>query len=637
MPMAPVKDKVAKRWPFRRRGKIGKPFWGFRSRPFDIPLACSYPCTIVIRRLKPWLCLLTLVASLTPKQSAQAGATILPLAEVKPGMTGEAYTVFQGTKPEPFKIRVVSVLRDFLPKQDIILVRAEDARVEALGIAAGMSGSPVYVDGKLMGAIAYGWSFAKEPLAGVTPIESMLALRTRPDRPPSDPMSPVTSASEPSEPTRPTLNLAAAPSLQRVAIPLAVAGASEASLAYLGDELRGFGLQPVRAGGGGNATATKSLAAAPVPGSAVGVALIQGDMTTTAMGTLTYAEGKQILAFGHSMFGIGSVSLPMVSGEIHAIIPSLASSLKMSSPVAEIGTVTDDAEAGVVGVLGSRAGSVPVRINVTSKGVRKPPFVVTIARHRRLFPVLATTAVTTAIGLALPDVTDALADVTTRIWVHGFDPIVLRDQIFTHETVLPRLLAMSHGIRALTELLGNPFAPAVVDTIEVDARVEFRGDHAEIVAVSAPSDRVHAGDRVPLQVTLRPYAGVETVETVSVDVPPSWAGRALKVEVAAGSLVRPETPRAENLRGFIENLRAYYAASSLVVSIATRDDGAALHGQLIRNLPPSALDTLKPAFESRRADSFRIVQRTEVRGSRPLLGKQDITLLVTEPRQSGQR
>jgi len=189
----------------------------------------------------------------------------------------------------------------------------------------------------------------------------------------------------------------------------------------------------------------------------------------------------------------------------------------------------------------------------------------------------------------------------------------------------------------LTELLGNPFAPAVVDTIEVDARVEFRGDHAEIVAVSAPSDRVHAGDRVPLQVTLRPYAGAETVETVSVDVPQSWAGRALKVEVAAGSLVRPETPRAENLRGFIENLRAYYAASSLVVSIATRDDGAALHGQLIRNLPPSALDTLKPAFESRRADSFRIVQRTEVRGSRPLLGKQDITLLVTEPRQSGQR
>ena len=106
----------------------------------------------------------------------------MPLADVKPGMVGEALTVFQGTKPEPFKVRVVSVMRNFLPKQDVILIRAEDPRVEFSGIVAGMSGSPVYIDGKLVGAVAYAWSFAKEPLGGVTPIESMLAERRRPRR-----------------------------------------------------------------------------------------------------------------------------------------------------------------------------------------------------------------------------------------------------------------------------------------------------------------------------------------------------------------------------------------------------------------------------------------------------------------------
>src|SRR4029453_8981477 len=107
---------------------------------------------------------------------------IMPLSAVKAGMVGEALTVFQGSKPEPFKVRVISILRNFLPKQDVILIRAEDPRLERSGIVAGMSGSPVYVGGKLMGAVAYGWSFSKEPLGGVTPIESMLAVRDRPRR-----------------------------------------------------------------------------------------------------------------------------------------------------------------------------------------------------------------------------------------------------------------------------------------------------------------------------------------------------------------------------------------------------------------------------------------------------------------------
>jgi hypothetical protein len=429
---------------------------------------------------------------------------------------------------------------------------------------------------------------------------------------------------------------AASSRLQPVAIPLSVSGASDASLAYLGEELRPFGLQPVRAGGAGEKpTAGAPLPRALLPGAAIGVALIQGDMTTTAMGTLTYADGKQVLAFGHAMLGIGAVNLPMVSGEIHAIIPSISSSLKMSSPIAEIGSITDDSKNGVIGLVGGHAGTVPVLIHVVSKGVSKPPFTVAIARHRRLLPMLATMAVSTALGEAVPDVTDMVADVTTRLHVRGFAPIELRDQIFSNETLAPRVLAMSHGMRALTDLLGNPFAPAIVEKIEVNARVEFRADSAEIVALSSPGDKVRAGARLPLRVTLRPYAGAEFAQTLEVDMPLALAGRTVKIEVAGGAQVRPEVPRAEDLRGFVENLRTYYPASSIVVSLTTRDDGASLHGRLIRNLPASALDTLRPSNQTRRADSFHVVKRAAFPGSRPLTGRQEITVQVNDARDIG--
>ena len=586
----------------------------------------------------PWICLSVLAACVLSPRQATAQPAILPLSEVKPGMVGEARTVFQGTVPEAFKVRVVSILRNFLPKQDIILVRAEDPRLEASGIAAGMSGSSVHIEGKLMGAIAYGWSFAKEPLAGVTPIESMLAERERPDRPVPDPYQASLESvlPAPSEPARPAPEETAASRLRPVTIPLSVTGASDASLAYLGEELQPFGLHPVRAGGAGGKTGAGPPASTTlIPGAAVGVALIQGDMTTTAMGTLTYTDGRQVLAFGHSMMGIGTVNLPMVLGEVHAIIPSLSSSLKMSSPVGEIGSITDDSKCGVLGAVGGHASTVPLFVHVTSKGVSKPTFSVTIARHRRLMPMLATMAVSTALAEAVPDVTDMVADVTTRFQVRGFQTIELRDQFFSNETLAPRVLAMSHGMRALADLLGNPFAPAIVDKIEVDVRVEFRADSAEIVFLSSPGDKVRAGARLPLRVLLRPYAGAEFAQILEVDVPTALAGRTVKIEVASGAQVKPEVPRAEDLRGFVENLRTYYPASSIVVSLTTRDDGASLHGRLIRNLPASALDTLKPANQTRRADSFHVIKRAAFPGARPITGRQEITVQVNEAENTG--
>jgi hypothetical protein len=593
------------------------------------------------------------------------------LSEVKAGMEGYALTVFKGTKPEPFKVKVVSVLRNFLPKEDVILIRAEDPRVEFSGIVAGMSGSPVYIDGKLVGAVAYAWSFAKEPLGGVTPIETMLAERARPRRsneevlaggrtpaneyrevhadqgnakPASAPgptadATPVTSAPGSfGQAFAQSLGLPATPApsgtpgeprLMRAAVPLSISGFAPRTVSELSEELRPVGLMPMQGGGG-----RKPGPPAPghvEPGSAIGVELVRGDMSMVATGTVTYVDGSSVLAFGHPLFGIGEVYLPIVDAEIHAFLPSLAQSFKMSSPLNEIGTLVQDRQSCIIGDLDSRSTMLPIDVRVTGPGAEPRTFHAEVARNRRLTPLLASMVVGNAIADAEPDVTDMVVTVSSKVGVKGFAPLETRDQIFSAEGVSARALSSSRGLRAMGELLFNPFEPVTLDRMDVDVRVEYRRDVAEIVSVSLPGQQeVHAGDTVPLKVTLRPYAGAEYVETVPVIVPRNVAGETLKVEVATGAVVRPDVPQAESLRGYIDNMRKAFSASSIVVTLQTPDDGASLRGQLIQGLPDSALDTLRPAHQTRRADAYHVADRTVYPARQLVSGRQELTLQVKD-------
>jgi hypothetical protein len=552
----------------------------------------------------------------------------MPLSEVKPGMVGEAWTVFRGVKPEPFKIRVISILSNFIPKQDIILMRAEDPRVEFSGIAAGMSGSPVYINGKLVGAIAYAWSFSKEPLAGVTPIESMLAERQRPRRANDDmlaggPTGLPHVASRSGSPDE--------PQLKAVSVPLSISGVSNVAMDGLAEDLKPYGLIPVRVGGGGGRK--KGLPAGLdklEPGAPVGVELVRGDMSAVAMGTLTYVQGDKLVAFGHPMFGIGEVNLPLVLGEVHAFMPSMAASFKMASPIAEIGAVTQDRPSCIVGDLSRSAAMVPVEVRVNAPDLERRTFRAEVARNRRLTPVLASMVITSAIADTEPDVTEMAVSITSRLDVRGYGKVELKDQLFSSEGLSPRLLGSSRGVRALSELMANPFEPAIIDRLDIDVNVEFRRDLSEIVSVALPGDTVRAGDVVPLRVTLKPYAGPEYVEIVPVRIPTSLAGQSVKVEVASGGMVRPDVAKPESLRGYIDNLRNFYTASSIVVSLNTPDDGASLRGRLIPNLPESALDTLRTGNQTRRADAYRIAERTVFPSSKPVNGRQELTLLVRE-------
>jgi hypothetical protein len=569
------------------------------------------------------------VLGLSPRARAQPA--ILPLSEVRPGMVGQAFTVFQGVKPEPFKVRVVSVVPNFLPQQDIILVRAEDPRVAICGIAAGMSGSPVYVDGKLMGAIAYGWSFAKEGLAGVTPIETMRAASQRPRRPPGDPF--LVEDRSVRAPRQSSLS-EGEPRLQTASLPLAVSGIPDGAMRELGEALRPFGMVPMRAGGAGKQPATIE----PLqPGGTVGVALIRGDMSAAAMGTLTQTQGKTVLAFGHPMMGLGEVNLPMVSGQVHTIVASLSSSMKLVSPLAEIGAVVQDLSSGIVGELGRQAPWVPIEVLVSARGEKPRKFRAEVALHRRLLPLLANTVIGSALGEAEPDVTDMVIAMTTRLAVRGVGNVEIRDQLFSNEGLLGRALSQARGLKALTDLLGNPFEPAVIERADVDLRVEYRNDVAEIVSAALPEGRVRPGETLPVRVVLRPYAGKEFVETIPVLIPRMLAGKTVKVEVASGALVRPDMPKPESLRGLMDNLRVSYPAKAIVVSLSTTDSGVSLRGLLIPSLPDSALDTLRSTSQTRRADAYRVADRTLHPCDRLVTGRQELTIRVRDPESTSDR
>ena len=579
-------------------------------------------------------------------------------------MVGEALTVFQGTKPEPFKVRVISIMRQFLPKQDVILIRAEDPRVEFSGIAAGMSGSPVYVGGRLMGAIAYGWSFSKEPLGGVTPIETMLAERNRPRRSNRDLFTEIAPdglrtltlaeggaggaavaiaavcRQSAGATTRSVAGTGAGtgagspePHLVRVAVPLSVSGFDPRVMGELPAEFRAEGLVPVQgAGVGGLRTRNDKGAAAGrlQPGSAIGIELVRGDMSMVGTGTVTYIDHDGVLAFGHPMFGAGEIYLPLVEAEIHAILPSVSQSMKLSSPVREVGALVQDRQSCVVGDLGARATMVPITVRISGPGAPPRLFRAEVARNRRLTPALASLVISNALMDAEPDVAEMVVTVNSTVGIRGRKPLELRDEIFAPEGVSRLSLAGTRGVRALGDLLGNPFQPVILDRLDVDVRVEYRRDVAEIVAVSLPGDEVRPGEAVRLRVTLRPYNGAEYTEIIPVVIPRTLAGGTTRIEVAAGSVAKPDTVPAESLSTYVDNFRRYFAPMSIVVGVQTADDGAALHGRLLPDLPGAAADTLRPGNQTRRAEAYRVVDRTVHPTTHLVTGRQEITVYVRD-------
>jgi hypothetical protein len=586
--------------------------------------------------------------------SSPRNPQIIPISEIRAGMKGYGLTVFQGLKPERFDIRVISVLHNFLPKQDIILVQSDDPRLIHSGIVAGMSGSPIYIEGRLAGALSYGWHFAKDPIAGVTPIETMMDELKRPLR--GRLATPVAEAANEPQHTRrslddvvasrgqartvedrspllarlplPALPEGGEPRLVRASVPLSLAGFGAAAFSELSRVFEPLHMVPLQAGGAGRGDGKGPSKFED--GGSIAVQLIRGDVSAAGTGTVTRVDGDKVLAFGHPMFNVGEIYLPIATAEIHTFMSALSSSFKMASPLKEIGSLIQDRQSGIIGDTSQRADMIPVHVRVGGPNRAEQDFHFEVVRHRFLTPMLASTVVANAAQVAASDVADATITVRSNLAVRGYKRLELTDQLYSPDGVSARSLAAATGLKAIGDILFNPFAPANLDRIDIDVDVDYKADVAEIVGVSLNSEELEPGSRPNLYVTLRPYAGQEYVKAIPFDVPRALAGQTVKVVVTAGNLAKPDVAPAENLNGLIDNLRKSYAASSIVVGLETPDEGVTLRGSVIPDLPGSVIDTLRPGASTRRADTFKRASRFVVPTHAIMQGKQEITVHIKD-------
>ncbi|MBX3275456.1 MAG: hypothetical protein KF729_34675 [Sandaracinaceae bacterium] len=587
-----------------------------------------------------------LVASVALGQVRGTRAGVIPVSEITPGMRGYGLTVFQGTTVERFDVEVIDVLSNFRPDQDLILVRTPHPLLDRAHVVAGMSGSPIFLDGRLAGAYAYGWPFSSDPIAGVTPAAPMLTEMRRPLRP--DPFAgtgPLGAA--PPRPRRVagphlaglpayrgapsvTATSALAAHVERVgaprtpdgatlrpaATPLLVGGFDDAIVRMLDAQLAPLGIVTLQAGGAGRREPTPGTPGRYEPGGAVGVQLVRGDVSSTAVGTVTHVEGSRVVGFGHPMIGAGQTSLPATLVRVLHILVSENRSFKISEPTRALGTLVHDRQSSVVVDSGLDAVVVPVRVRVRGvEGAPRDEWTFEVASHRVLTPVILSASIQNALKATVPDAADAMFEATSRVFVEGRpSPEVVVDRGFNAMGPSSAgALASLRLFQLLEAIYGNPFEVARPSRIEIEIDVRFGRETLEIVDASVPSDEVDPGSTVPVRVVMRRWGQPgETVRIVPVRIPGHLAGSRVRVDLAPGPSVAVEPVEPRRLDDLFAAVHARYPTTSMVVTLETSARGLRFPGHVARNLPRSALDSLQLVNDADRARPFITYDRHEV-------------------------
>jgi hypothetical protein len=551
------------------------------------------------------ICLLIL-SMLCPARASALTPT-MGVDQLQRGTRGIGKTVLHGTRIDTFEVEILGVLRNaFGPKTDIILARLSGARLETTGGIAGMSGSPVYVEGHLIGAVAYGWSFSIEPIMGITPIAEMLDIMDRPD----PVLSRQSGFSLPDDVQR---GLAKSQSQvqsgQMVAVktPVYLSGYTADVIPDLQEALMAFGLMPVQGGGGLDTT----LAEAKLePGAALGVQLVRGDFNMTAIGTVTHVDGDRVIGFGHPMFSSGSTRLPMTTAFIHDVIASQLQSFKLGSAVKQVGAITQDRAPGIGGVIGQETDMMPISITIESPG-RTEAFAMEVLRNRDLTSVLVQSAVVSSLISA----EKARGDVTVKTAV----TIAFPDRPeLTIENVYSGARGLGEGVLGVTRpmqlLLQNPFETVEIEKVSFSLTVAEDVDAALIESIALDRSRFEPGDTIGIQIGLRPFLQDTVSKRVSVVIPKHVRRGTLTLRVSSArahaaqeSKRIPGAYRVSDVDGLLHVLEGEYRNDQLVVELLANRGGATVDGRELSSLPPSVLGAMKG---SRKSGSVRAVNQS---------------------------
>ena len=554
-----------------------------------------------------------------------AATPLMPIEDIRPGMVGVGRTVFQGSELEDFKVHIIGVLRNVQgPKRNLILARLEGGPLAETGVAQGMSGSPVYIDGRLIGAVSYSiGAFAKEPLAGITPIAEMKDATAMPRRSTSpqarlelpitrEGLSAVLSAvynriapfaRRPADVQAIGMPQAAGsqigPMLRPIATPLLLAGFEPEAADLIAEPFRSAGFSPILTGA--SAQAPAAMTDQPLrEGDAIGVALVRGDLEMGATGTVTHIDGDRVYAFGHPFYNLGPAEFPLTRAHVYTMLPSLMASFKISSMGETIGTMQQDRATAIAGTLGKGPTLVPMTVTLQSDrgaGLTSPRVLKYQVVNDQLFtPLLAYVALFNTLSSYERQFGAATVSIKSRAILKGHGELAF-DDVFAGEN--PLLGASAAVAGPLAMLLTNDIEPVALEGLDVTVTTTEAPRTASIERVWLDDIRPRPGRTVTLKVLTRSYRGEEKITTVPIEIPAN-ASSELSILVTDGrqlnAIEQRELRRSLQPQSVAQMLRLLNDTrrnNRIYVRLLTGTPGAVVNGEAMTALPPSVLAVLE--------------------------------------------
>jgi hypothetical protein len=559
-----------------------------------------------------------LFAQYKPAEWSDPAVKIFPVSALREGMRGTAKSVFRGSVPEEFGVEILGVIPNWIgPKQDMIVGKLSGANAERTFVFAGMSGSPVYIDGKLVGAISYSFPFAKEPICGITPFEQMAsAVEKGPaaSLASSEPKS-FTYAELTANDWRPSLTVSAlsgsavasgfasdsrlmaiaGQTFKPIATPVTFSGISQKVLDLFAPQFEAAGILPVAAAGG-NTGITPTRAPTKdtlLGGNSIVVQLARGDVQIAAAGTVTLRDGDKIYAFGHPFFGLGSTSMPMSESHVVTVVPNANNSFKLAVADATVGAMTQDRATGIYGLLGESPRMLPVRIRIKTTRGRGEEINFESAVDDVLTPLIVNAGVANAILANERGFGDLTIDLTGEITLRGQAPIKLGRRFVGQQSTV---FAASAATVPLAALLRANFEGADISGITLDMTMMDGSKTAILDRISADKTQVHPGDTVNITALERTAGGLVVSQSLSVTIPRDTAPGPLTLIVADGaaaqqaSAITQFTPRTA--AEFISTFNRLKRPDRLYAIVARTSAGVVVGASEMPNLPPSVLATM---------------------------------------------
>ncbi|HMJ21177.1 MAG TPA: SpoIVB peptidase S55 domain-containing protein [Terriglobales bacterium] len=530
----------------------------------------------------------------------------IAVSAIHAGMHGVAYTVFQGTKPESMGVEVLGILRNANgPKGDIILVRLSGEKAEYTGVVAGMSGSPVYLDGKLAGALAFRiGEFSKEPIAGVTPIAEMLEINAMDRSPGNSPVTAKAGVVLPGKTAGP--GLGELPSDARVSkdyanylkpieTPLVFSGFSQDAMERFAPQFARAGIVPVM---GVGSVSDKKQPEALEPGSAISAILVRGDMDIAATCTVTYMDAQSLLACGHPLLQFGMVDLPMTKAEVLATLASPLNAFKIVNATEPVGAFVQDRHTGILGEFGKEPEMIPVTLNIHS-GAGNKQFHYEVLNNANLSPLAMMATVFNALHGVNEYGEDTTYRMNGRIGVLGYPDVAVQNMFAPSDGGQPAavMAALSLGER-FSRIYDNPYNAPSIRGVQLDFDLVRERRWARLEGARTDVTEARPGDEITIETLLRPYRGELILQQIPIHIPTSTSKGSLRILISDGETLdrvrhaMPTLGRKLDLASTIALLNKQHVNNRVYVSLLEADPEATVADKVMPTLPLSIMNVM---------------------------------------------